>query len=78
MASVSGGEYRTAAAGRMIQALDAAWDSLTPYAMTAEAGYLADPDADALRAICEETGEDYAAAEAEVMSLIRNHVAICG
>lgn len=73
----TGGVYGTVAAGRMMAALDAAWDSLTPYRLTAEAGHLADPDADALRTICAETGDDYETAEAEVMSLIRNQVAIC-
>jgi hypothetical protein len=55
-----------------------AWDSLDPYEATAKAGELAGPDAAALRVICGETGDDYEAVEAEVMSLIRNKVAISG
>jgi hypothetical protein len=74
----NGGVYETLAAGRFMEAIDAAWDSLDPYEATAKAGELAEPDADALRAICGETGDDYDAAEAEVLSLIRNQVAIGG
>jgi hypothetical protein len=65
----------TIAADRFTDALLTAWDSSDPYVATAEAGYLAEPDEDALRALCAETGDDYAVAEAEVMRYIRARVA---
>ena len=64
---------KTTAAERFIDAITQSWDSRTPYALTAERG-LSDVDADALRAICDETGDDYDAAEVEVMEYIRGKV----
>lgn len=65
----------TTAADRFTDSLLTAWDSADPYVATATKGYLAEPDADELRKLCEETGEDYAEAEAEVMVHIKGRVA---
>ncbi len=64
---------KTAAATRFIDAIRVSWDSRSPYEATAKNG-LSDVDADALRDICDETGESYEDAEAEVMDSIRRRV----
>lgn len=64
----------TAAARAFLDAVRAAWDSRDPWAQTARKG-LCDVDEGALRALCEESGEDFAAAEAEVLAHVRAKVA---
>lgn len=63
---------------RMMTEIDAAWDDITPYQLTRDAGYLADPDEERLRTICEEEGEDFEEAHKQVMSLIVNQCSIRG
>lgn len=64
----------TAAATKFIDAIEVAWDHLDCWSKTAERG-LSDSDAEALMALCAETGEtDYAAAEAQVMATVRAKV----
>jgi hypothetical protein len=57
----------TKAADRFTDAILATWDADMIEA-TAEKGYLALPDDDALRVICAETGDDRDTAEAEVVA----------
>jgi hypothetical protein len=65
----------THAAKRFLDAIAESWDSLTPYAATAEAGELSEIDSAALEVICDETGEDYDEAHADVVTAIMAHVA---
>ena len=65
----------TTAAERFIDEISASWDSSDPYVATAEAGYLAEVDEDALRTYCGEAGEDYDTAANEVLAYVRERVA---
>lgn len=64
----------TTAANRFLDAVLASWDSLEPWEATAAKG-LAEADEDALQAFCDEAGEDYQVAEAEVLTCVRAHIA---
>ncbi len=61
----------TTAADRFTDSALTAWDHRDCWTATAEKGYLAEPDADALRTLCEETGDDFDTAEAEVLEFVR-------
>jgi hypothetical protein len=63
----------TTAASRFTSGIQTSWDHRDCYEQTARRG-LSDVDTEALRAICEETGEDYDAAESEVMDFVRAKV----
>lgn len=63
----------TTAADRFTDAIATSWDSSDPYELTAELG-LSEVDADALRTFCEEAGDDYHTAEAEVLAYVRAKV----
>ena len=65
----------TKAAKRFIKEIHVGWTFRDPWEATANYGMLADVDQDELYAICDETGDDYATAEAEVMDYIRDFVA---
>jgi hypothetical protein len=56
----------------MFAALTEQWDSLTPYALTAEAGGLSDVDRGGLEALGYEVT---AGAEAGLLEMVRGHVA---
>jgi len=60
----------TKAAERFMSGILVAWDHRDCYAQTAAKG-LSETDADMLRVYCDETGDDYAEAEAEVMAFVR-------
>jgi len=64
----------TDAAAAFIDIIEESWDRLDPWEMTVEEGYLADPDEEVLRELCEESGESYKRAEREVMECIKDHV----
>lgn len=64
----------TDAAAAFIDIIEESWDRLDPWEMTVEEGYLADPDEEVLRELCEESGESYKRAEREVMEYIKDHV----
>lgn len=64
----------TTAASKFIESALVAWDSRDPWEQTAAKG-LADVDADALHALCEDAGEEYDDAEAEVMAFVSQKVA---
>lgn len=66
---------KTTAARKFFDAVLVSWDSREPWENTAVNGALFDEDGDALRSFCETTGEDFDAAEADVMALIRDHLA---
>jgi hypothetical protein len=61
---------QTTAADRFLTAVSTAWDSLAPWTDTARLG-LSETDEAALAALCDETGEDYDAAEAAVLAAVR-------
>lgn len=61
------------AAERFLDAVRVSWDSLDPWQATAECG-LSEVDEDALRVFCDEAGEDYDAAEREVLDAVRARV----
>lgn len=63
----------TTAADRFIDAVMVSWDSRGPWEATAKKG-LADVDEDALRSFCDESGDDYDTAEAEVLEYVRAKV----
>ncbi len=64
----------TTAADQFTDAILTTWDSRDPYEATAARG-LSETDAAALHDLCAETGEDYAAAEAEVLAFVRARLA---
>lgn len=63
----------TSAASRFLDEVMVSWDSSEPWENTAALG-LSDVDSDALRTYCDESDEDYAEAEAEVLSFVRRKV----
>lgn len=63
----------TTAAERFLDAVSVSWDSFTPWEATAREG-LSEVDEDALREMCDESGEDYDAAEAAVLDAVRGKV----
>lgn len=65
----------TDSADRFLTDIRTSWDSPAPWQATAERG-LSQYDQDALRGFCRETGEDYAAAEAEVLAAIRERASV--
>ena len=67
-------QMTTAAADRFTNAVLVSWDHVDCWARTAQDG-LAEPDVNALRELCEEGGEDYETAEAEVLAFVREKVA---
>lgn len=64
----------TTSAAQFIESVHATWDSRAPWEATAEAGYLAEPDEDTLRELCEKNDEDYKTAAAEVMTAINSKI----
>lgn len=64
----------TTAADRFTDAILVAWDSRAPWEATDAKG-LSEVDEDALRALCDESGEDYDTADAEVMAFVRRKLA---
>lgn len=61
----------TTSAKRFLASVCLSWQSSPePWDLTAERG-LADVDAEDLATMCDESGDDYAAAEAEVLHAIR-------
>jgi hypothetical protein len=63
---------KSQAARTFLAAISETWDSFEPYRLTAHAGELARVDAEALAEMCAASGDDYAAAEAEVLAAIRH------
>lgn len=63
----------TTAADRFTDAILVSWDSREPWLMTAERG-LSDYDAQALRDLCAETGDDYETSAADVLRFVRQKV----
>lgn len=61
----------TDAARKILDAIEKSWDMPEQYATTAERG-LSEADLDALAEICDETGDAFGAAEAEVLAVIRS------
>ncbi len=64
----------TEAADRFVDGISVSWDNRDCYEATAEKG-LSETDEDSLRALCDETDEDYKTAEAEVLAFVRSHLA---
>ena len=64
----------TTAADRFTDDVLISWDSYDCYASTAKLG-LSETDSDALRGMCDESEEDYATAESEVLTWIRQRTA---
>jgi hypothetical protein len=63
----------TSAARRFLQDIRISWDSSDPWEQTATLG-LSDEDGSTLRLFCEESGEDFEAAAAEVLERVRAKV----
>lgn len=64
----------TTAAERFIDAVEISWDHRACWEDTAAEG-LSEVDENALRSFCGQSGDDYGAAEAEVMEYVRAKVA---
>jgi hypothetical protein len=64
----------TTVADRFTDEIQETWDNADCYLDTAEKG-LSETDAETLAAYCDESGDDYATAEAEVMAFVRRRAA---
>lgn len=68
---------KNSASDRFLESIADSWDSREQYQQTADRG-LSPIDAECLRVMCEESGEEYDIAEGRVLNAVRLHLAETG